>query len=240
MTGRVLFLAILSMPVVLTHLPISPAEEIQAQAHPADVQALLDEVEDNLSDVETLSVDFVQERHLSIMNDILRAEGTLLFTRPSGVRLEIRSPFRSIIVASDKSVVRYEMLDGKWRRLTSGDARAVTTVTDQISRWIRGRLRESGNAFTLSAVLEPNTEIILTPRDERLRKYIEAIRLVLNDQRNALKALRVNEPGGDYVVMTFFREKRNVALDGALFDAALETPVDLPSSEQTEEGKTDE
>ena len=193
----------------------------------ARLEALLNEVQHNLADVETLRADFVQERHLSIMRDVLKSEGTLLFARPGRVRLEIRRPFRSVLVTSGESIARYELADGAWQKLNSGDAGAAVVVMEQIANWILGRFRETGGAFVISADFNGPTRIILTPADERLAKRIEAISLVLNDARDAIKSIKVAEPGGDYALMTFHNEMRNEELADALFDTALDAPVEL-------------
>lgn len=202
-------------------------------------RALLDQLHENLSEIATLQVDFTQERHLSIMTDVLTSEGILLFSSPGSVRLEITKPFKSVLVTSGKTLVRYEFIDGGWRRLNAGDARATSLVMNQIAQWIRGKFSDSGKVFDIEVEPESPVRITLTPNDPAFAKRIEAIRFVFNDAANALRTLRVDEPGGDYTLMTFSNEKRNVSLDKSLFDTKLDVPVEVVGRNQTKAEASD-
>lgn len=191
-----------------------------------DVQALLNRLEANLGGLKTLQVGFIQEKHLAIFTDVVKSEGLILFERPDRVRFEITKPFRSVLVASGKSVARYEYESDGWRKLDAGDAPMVLIVTKQIGSWLEGRFRDESDIYAISAEASDTPTVILTPREEGLRQYISAVRLRLDRGITRVVSVTICEPSGDYTVMTFFDEKRNKALPANAFDTTAARPVE--------------
>jgi len=191
-----------------------------------ELQALLNRLEKNLGGLQTLQVDFVQEKHLSIFTDVVRSEGRILFERPDKVRFEITKPFRSVLITNGKGVARYECGPDGWKKLDAGDAPVVLIVTGQIGAWLEGRFRDESGIYNISVEDDGSPIVVLTPREEGLRRYISAIRLRLENSLTRVTSVKICEPGGDYTLMTFANEKRNEALAAKAFDTSAATPVE--------------
>ncbi len=100
------------------------AEQVAAPSPkmlPADeLRSLLDRVESDLRDLQSLQTSFEQEKRMAIFVEPVKASGILLFQSPRQLRFEIKTPFHSILVARSGSVARYEYLDNKWVKLRAG------------------------------------------------------------------------------------------------------------------------
>jgi outer membrane lipoprotein-sorting protein len=203
-----------------------------------ELQALLNRLETNLGGLKTLQVDFVQEKHLSIFTSVVKSEGRILFERPDKVRFEITQPFRSVLITNGEAVARYECESGGWKKLDAGDAPMVLIVTRQISAWLEGRFRDESGTYDISAEAGEPPIIVLTPRDEGLRKYISAIRLRLDSAVARVTSVTICEPSGDYTLMTFADESRNAALPANAFDTTAATPA--PADIDKAQGSSDE
>jgi outer membrane lipoprotein-sorting protein len=196
---------------------------------PAQLEALLTRIENDLSGVKSLFLDFEQEKHLSLLADVVRAKGVCLFVRPNIIRFEITEPFRSVLIAHDRTVAKFEYLDGNWQKLRLPSPDVVLMVTREIASWLKGTLRQQANLYEIAAFEGKKTVIVLTPRAEAMRKHIAAIELQLAEKGSAVATAVIREPGGDFTRIRFVRERRNVDLPDALFDTAGQTPAPLPA-----------
>jgi hypothetical protein len=197
---------------------------------PAQVEALLVHLEHELESVKTLRLDFEQEKHLALLADVVHAKGVCLFVRPSTIRFEIVEPFQSVLIARDRSVAKFEQLDGQWQKLKLPNTDVVLMITAEMASWLQGSFRRASNIYEIAVLEGPTTAIVLTPRAEGMRKHITAIELQLADDRSRVVQVIVREPGGDFTRIAFVRERRNTPLGDALFDTAGSAPAPLPAA----------
>jgi outer membrane lipoprotein-sorting protein len=198
------------------------------QLTPQELDALLGRLEGNLGALRSLRTDFTQEKHLSIFTEAVRSEGVCLFLPPDKVRFEITAPFESVTIARQRSVARYERIEGRWRKLTPGNADLMLAVTGQIATWLRGRFREEDGIYDVQATVGAETTVILLPKNEEFRKRIRAIELGVGADERRITSVVIRERGGDFTRIVFHGERQNLDLPEALFDTDAPAPVSVP------------
>jgi len=62
----------------------------------ADSRPVLQELQRKMSEVRSLYLEFTQERHLKLFSEPLKSEGVMLFDRPTLIRWETISQWRSL------------------------------------------------------------------------------------------------------------------------------------------------
>ncbi len=191
---------------------------------------LLEQTEKEFGKIQSLSADFVQNKHLSIFTETIKSGGHFFFKSPGMIRFEITEPFKSVLIVNDGRVGKYEFVDGKWVKLNSGGQEMILVVMENITSWLKGRFRDQENIYTISAVEHKNTKelqsniakqiitIILTPKDKRFRKYINSIELGMADDKKGLNHIIIRESGMDYTKIDFINEKRNIAFPAKVFE----------------------
>jgi len=194
-----------------------------------ELTALLDHMEAELKSVRTMTAEFTQEKHLAIFLDVMKSRGRLFFRRPDAVRFEMLSPFKSVMIASGKSVAKYEFRKGKWEKLKLGSPDVILMVTKEIATWLEGRLRARGDMYEITASKGDSTIIKMTPRHEEFRKFITAIELTMKQDNVRVAVVTIREPGGDFTQMTYVDVKENVELPPAVFDASGAAPKAAPA-----------
>lgn len=216
-----------ALPAVVVPPSEAPslAAPVEAALSQDELTALLDGLEKSLGGIKSLKTAFTQEKHVSIFSDVVTSHGLVFFQRPDKVRFEITEPFQSVTITDGKAVARYELVDGKWRRLDAGDAGVVLQVTSQIGAWLNGHLREKSDVYDISATGPNPATVILTPRDARFRKYISAIKLRLDARQERFESVTIAEPGGDFTTMTFTAEERDIDLPAGVFDISAQSPL---------------
>lgn len=190
-----------------------------------ELNTFLDRLQKEFGGIKTSATDFVQEKHLSILQESVRSTGRTLYRYPKTVRFEILSPFRSVLIASERQVAKYEHIQGKWKKLKLKNTDIMAMVMENVSTWLRGDFRKHRRIYDISAKQGEAVRVILTPRHKEFRKVITAIELQFDKKIKRLVSVTIRESGGDYTVMKFHNERRNINFPKAVFDTSLDQPV---------------
>jgi outer membrane lipoprotein-sorting protein len=192
---------------------------------PAELSALLDRLEKNLGSMKTLATTFLQEKHLSLFNDVIPSDGIVLFRRPDNVRLEFVQPFQSVLIARRDAVARYENVNGNWTQIKLGSSNVIQLVAGQIATWLQGRFRDESALYEISALGGAETIVVLTPKSQEFLKHIVTIELAVSSDEKRVTRVVIREPEGNFTSMAFKRELRDAALPDELFNTALTRPA---------------
>jgi len=231
--GKVFLILALSCAVLCMAFPSrsfsqeNPALGAVEELPPSKLDALLTEIEDELGDIHSLKVEFLQEKHLSIFMEPVQAKGILLFRRPSHIRFEITDPFHSVLTVRGRSMSKHERVDGKWLKLKPASLDSVLVVTGQIASWLRGRLREEEDVYDISATAEDDPTVFLRPKDARLRKQITRIELRFRKGPWRVATLVIYEPNGDFTFITFHDEEHGIQFPDRFFDTSDPVPAEV-------------
>ena len=196
-----------------------------------ELNALLDRLKQEQDALRTLLVEFSQEKHLSLFADVVRAEGFCLFRRPETVRFEFTAPYRSVLVAQGIQVAHFEHAGNQWERIRVNNPDVVRLVIGQISSWICGQFRNGSDIYSIAAFRDKDVLVRLTPRLQDLRRYITAVevRFEIADKAR-VTSVTIREPNGDFTILLFKRERRNISLADELFDTTGPKPTPLPAA----------
>jgi outer membrane lipoprotein-sorting protein len=164
------------------------------------------------AEVESLRAEFVQEKHVTIVRDVLRSAGTFALdkrasrivwnvTEPEPIRIVIS---KQGLFAGGKRVVGDEA--GRFSPLPM-----LQGMTDLFS----GVSPETARRFEVT--LLDGDRLRLKPRARELAQWIQAIEIVLDAKTKTPRHIRLEEPGGDTTEISF----RGVVLNPKLDDAAF-------------------
>lgn len=189
--------------------------------------AFLAEVEQHLSKVPRVVATFVQEKHLSLFEDVVTSEGLVVFETPDRLRWEIQSPFGSILVVAGDRVGKFEIVDGKPKKLELGRAGdVVAAVMGQIRGWFRGAFDQPGSPYRVQVARSPRPLVVLEPVDKTLQKGLERVELELTADLGAVATVTVRETGGDFTVMRYTNLLPPPPLPADCFDPAAPGALD--------------
>jgi hypothetical protein len=211
----------------LIWLPLADAQSTNA-AHSVS----LEEVNRTMSQAKTVFTHFVQERHLSLFNEPLHSEGFLCFEQPGRIRWEVTQPYKSILVSDGSGVAQFEWMDNRWKKLDIGLAAAMQNVVSQIAGVMRGQYAREGREYAVNLVSTGTGPVVtLTPRNEKMRKMIEAIEVHLAPDLKATRQIILRENDGDFTDIQFDGQVVNLEFQEQTFDR--KAPLDLERIRQT-------
>ncbi len=215
---------LLATLLMLTALAVR-AEDAPALTPVADPRPILAELQQKMSSLTSVYLEFTQERQLKLFTEPLKSEGVMMIDQPGMIRWETTAPFQSILLGNQKSVAQFEFTDGKWKKLKLGFPQMLKRVMDQMTLMHQGKLDALTSDFTLSVSTGAVTVVTMVPKDENVRSMLAALEIHLQPDLSATREVIMREPGGDLTRIIFNREKRSVKFPEKTFDQTK--PLDI-------------
>ena len=167
--------------------------------------------------VDAISADFVQEKHLPILAKPLVSRGRLFYRRPDALRWEYTSPVKSVLLMHDGDARRFVQSDQELVEDASVRLQAMQFVMPEISGWLGGRFQDNP---LFDASLHGANKILLVPKDAGMARFIQRIELLLSDRPGVIEQVLIFESDDAFTRMVFRNTQVNPALDDRLFREA--------------------
>ncbi|MCJ7833370.1 MAG: outer membrane lipoprotein carrier protein LolA, partial [Deltaproteobacteria bacterium] len=169
------------------------------------------------SDIKTISSDFSQEKHLSMLKDPLVSFGKFVYEKPDRLYWEILKP----------SPAGFAVSGGKARRWGS-DPRAdetfaidqepmVKAVVEQIFAWARADFPWLEKRYRITVTEETLSKLKLIPLSPQEKKILAHITIAFSEDWTHVRSVEIHEKGGDFTRLLFFIALLNPSLPKDLF-----------------------
>jgi len=166
--------------------------------------------------VETLESDFVQEKHLSIFNDVLVSKGHFLYRRPDALRWEILEPVKTGFVLNGESGRRWHERSGDQESFTIARDPVMNVVARELLSWTRVDLDELAQRYTIRVESDAPIRLHLTPLSDTAG-FLEYLLIEFAPQAGYVRQVEVHEPGGDFTRIRFTDTRLNPPLSKERF-----------------------
>jgi outer membrane lipoprotein-sorting protein len=207
---------------VLAELGPAPAEDPETSftlLSATESRAFLEAMTATLRGVRSLRARFVQDRFLLVFTDSLRATGRCWFIEPNRIRWQIESPYYSLLIMNAGRVAKFDLQDGRLRKLRLGSEDLLRSVLEEIMGWMRGDFDKARERYDFELAKGPNSHRLrLKPRAGTMERIISVIELHVDSETKRVRRVVIREPEDDYIVIRFFEEEINPTLEDDLFD----------------------
>jgi outer membrane lipoprotein-sorting protein len=167
-------------------------------------------------DTRTMSADFVQVKHVSLLNEPLESTGHLVFKRPDRILLKIDTPRPATIVVSGRDV-RIPHLSERDRQ-----ALAMAPMVDmfaQLGAIFTGATDKLREGFAASAQEEGDAiRVQLVPRQAAWKQRFRTIELRFAGAERVAQVIRLEDALGDNLEITLHNVQRNVEVPDSTFE----------------------
>jgi outer membrane lipoprotein-sorting protein len=191
----------------------------------ADPRPILQDLQRKMSLIDTVCLEFTQERQLKLFAQPLRSEGVMLIQRPDLIRWETTGPFQSILLGDHQSVAQFERTGAVWNKLKLGFPQMLRRVMEQMVQMNQGKLDALTSDYTITVATGSLAVVTLVPKDETIRSMLSSIEVKLLPDFSATREVVMNEPSGELTRIIFHRERRGVKFPVGTFDQAA--PLDI-------------
>ena len=181
----------------------------------ANTTVLAQKLKDNANTVKSISSNFVQEKHMKMLQDMVKSAGKFYFLQPEKIRIEYTSPFQYLLIMAGGNVV---IKDGKkTTRMNIRNNKAMQSVNQVLMDCMRGTVFSNPDFTAKSSESATQYRISLSPKSADLKEYLTGIDIYINKSDFNVTKLIMNEPNGDYTNMMFSHTQNNISLSDALF-----------------------
>ncbi len=192
-----------------------------------DPKPLLADLQQKMSSLTSVYLEFDQERRLQLFAEPLKSQGVMMIDRPDLIRWETTAPYQSILLGGRKSVAQFEQTDGQWMKLKLGFPQMLQRVMEQMTLMHQGKLDALTSDFTISVATGHLAVVTLVPKDKDVLSMLAALEIYLLPDLSATREVVMREPGGDQTRIIFRREKRGVKFPSGTFDQAKPLGVNV-------------
>ena len=179
-----------------------------------EVAERLRQLESKLSSVQTFKVDFVQEKHMAILEQKLVLKGRITLQQPDKMAWRVRSPIRYGMVIQGSTLRQWSEDTQAVQQLSLAGNPVFAAAVKQIQSWFSGSYLALTREFNVTLLAGSPLVLEFTPRaGSPTREVIQQIVMRFGEDERYLKRLEVTETGGDTMSITFSDHALNPALD---------------------------
>lgn len=163
-----------------------------------------------LSEVKTLTSDFMEEKHLALLTQPIQSQGTLSFDKTAQkLRWQYQKPFTNGFIVEGARVYRLQNEQKKPVQNTMG-----RVMASQMLVWLTLDFESLQKNYDI--VLKEN-QIVFTPK-EQTHKVVKQIIVWISEKDSRLVTqVKMEEPSGDFVLWKFSNTQLNPSLAKEVF-----------------------
>lgn len=172
-------------------------------------------ITENASETQSLKSDFIQEKHLTMMEEVLISKGRFMFKKENNVRWEYLSPINYTILISNSQFVINN--DGKVSSYNSESNKLFKEINNMILMAIQGNFVNDPNFTGLFYENELKYLAVLKPQDEILKNILENIEIYFDKSTLGVAEVKFIEPEEDFTLIKFHNRKQNIKIEDDQF-----------------------
>jgi outer membrane lipoprotein-sorting protein len=165
--------------------------------------------------VQTISSDFKQVKHLSLLSDKIKSKGKFFFKKEDKVRIEYTSPYTYLLVMNSGQILVKD--EQKTSKVNTKNSKTMQSVNRIMIDCMRGTVMNNPDFKVTAYENGTNYLLSMVPANDAMRKMFKSIDVYLSKKGFDVDRLTMNEQGGDFTDMDFSNTVHNVALNDALF-----------------------
>ena len=164
--------------------------------------------------VTSIKCHFLQTREMSVLQNVVRKEGTFYFQRPGNMLLSFNDG-------------DYMKMTEEWFEMKTGENTTTTKISSNpmlrnlstiLSSCVVGDFAQMIRGFSIQVQSQAKQwVVIMTPQRGKAASKISQIVLHFDRETMSLNTLKMVEKSGDYTMYGFSNKQFNVAIDGKLF-----------------------
>lgn len=164
--------------------------------------------------VSSIKCHFIQTRDMSVLQNVVRKEGTFYFQRPGNMLLSFNDG-------------DYIKMTEEWFDMKTGENTTTTKISSNpmlrnlstiLSACVVGDFAQMIRGFSIQVQSQAKQwVVIMTPQRGKAASKISQIVLHFDRETMSLNTLKMVEKSGDYTMYGFSNKQFNVAIDSKLF-----------------------
>lgn len=181
----------------------------------SNTHSFKEKIRETSAQTQSISSDFKQEKHLTMMEEVLVSNGRFLFKKENKVRWEYLEPIvYAIIINQNRFIINN---DGKVSEFDTESNKLFKEINNMIVMAIRGDFVDDQD-FSASFYQDEKTYLaVLKPQNELLVEVLNQIEIYFQKDDIAVSEVKFIEPGDDFTKIMFYNKKVNIEINDDQF-----------------------
>lgn len=202
------------MKRLIVALMVAVMPSLVAAQSRAEIIAQIDKA---CSEMKSLQCDFVQTKHIKLLNDKMLSYGKMYFSQPNMLRWEYTRPYTYTFILNSNQVMlknaqRKDVIDVSKNKMFKEIARLMMSS-------VVGSCLTDDATFETSIATTPKAWVAtLIPVKRDIKQMWSKLVLHFDRAKRSVVRVEMHEPSGDYTVIELVNIRHNVAIEGALYN----------------------
>lgn len=192
------------------------AQEQEQKLSEAELNSFQDSIFAKAKNLKSLQADFVQTKHMKMMDDEAESTGRVYFKTPDVLKWEYQEPYDYKILFKDGELHIND--EGHKSSENTGSNALFKKLGKIVSGSVNGKLLEDAENFDITYYKKDNKIVgRLIPLDEKLARIFSEV-LMEFDEENLVKSVRLKEENGDFTLIEFQNVQINEEIEASVFE----------------------
>jgi outer membrane lipoprotein-sorting protein len=175
-----------------------------------DIKGFTLKFDDISKKLTSIKSDFVQEKHLSFMEDNIVSKGIFRYKKEKKVRLQYTTPFEYLMVLNDGKM--YIKDGNKVNKFDTHSNKLFRQINDMMINTLNGNIL-NGNEYTVNYFENDNSYLLeLVPQDKTVLDLVSKIKIHIDKKKLSVSKMEMIEKSGDFTLLTFLNVQQNTEI----------------------------
>lgn len=180
-----------------------------------DVSTLKASIKEKAKELNTITSDFTQLKHISFLDSKIRSKGKFYFKKENDLKWQYTSPFSYEIILSNGKVFIND--DGNKSSFDAKSSKNFSELNDLLVGSVTGDIFDS-DKFGITYLQNDKYYVLtLSPNSASMKKNLKKILIFLDRKNYSVAIVKMIEPSDDYTLITFKNKKLNASLPSNTF-----------------------
>lgn len=202
---------------LLALLSALAATAVAAEAACTSTPSCLAAIQHGQKDTRSFTADFVQVKHVSLLDEPLVSRGRMSFQRPDRMRLEITEPVQAVVLINGREVKIPGISEKDAKAMSMGPVAGMFTQLGALFSGDTAALQKGFDVTARANAAGDGVDVVLVPREESWRKLFRHIDLHFTGSDMLAREIRLEDGFGDHLEVKLENVQRNVALPSDQF-----------------------
>ncbi len=177
---------------------------------------VLERLRANAAGIRTVETEFVQEKHLAIMDRTMTMRGRIFMAKPDRLAWRVDDPIRYVMVMDDKAIRQWDSESGQQTVMELDANPALQVAVGQMRQWFSGDYARLTSEYRITLERDDPVELTFVPLPENpAAGYIERVSVRFTDDERYLAGIMIEEKGSDRTELRFHGTKLNREIPSA-------------------------
>ena len=201
------------MTLCLYALLILASPPSLASDESADLEEVLERLEDRVSGIQTLKADFEQQKFLAVLDQPLVLRGTIFMEKPDLFSWIVREPLRYSMVIDGEVVRQWDEDTQRVEKISLSKNPVFKMAIQQLRDWLSGAYKSMLGQYEVTLLDQDPIALEFIPRDAALaHEVIDRVTVEFDRGERYIWRIHILEKQGDRTLITFVNTLLNAPI----------------------------